>query len=194
MQSEIKAKPTQYKNILFRSRLEARWAVYFDQLGINWLYEPEYDDVEFGGCLILYKPDFYLTDYDLWVEVKAVSIRHLSDNEIRKIVGWAKNYLEILVLSGPPRIPKENTAAHYLYTFNTKKQKSNRPVAQIWWCECPKCGKIDIRPHGGIPVDCDRTCYPEPSIDLLGDEIPEPEGHKSARLKKACAAANNYEF
>lgn len=33
--------PTMYKGIQFRSRLEARWAVFFDTLGIKWEYEPQ---------------------------------------------------------------------------------------------------------------------------------------------------------
>ncbi len=194
MWNEIKAKPTNYKNILFRSRLEAKWAIFFDELGIKWKYEPKYDDVEYRGFLIQYKPDFYLPDHDLWIEVKATSILHLSDGEIRKIVGWANDYLEILVLSGAPRIPRENTKAHYLYTYNPKKKKVNRPVASMWWCECPKCGRIDFRPCGSIPVDCDKTCYADPPVNLFGEELPEPEGHKSPRLEKACHKANNYKF
>lgn len=39
--SEFKAVQTEYKGYLFRSRLEARWAVFFDTLGIQWEYEPE---------------------------------------------------------------------------------------------------------------------------------------------------------
>ena len=34
--SEFKAVQTEYKGYLFRSRLEARWAVFFDTLGIQW--------------------------------------------------------------------------------------------------------------------------------------------------------------
>lgn len=37
----IKAIETQYKGYRFRSRLEARWAIYFDTLGVPWQYEPE---------------------------------------------------------------------------------------------------------------------------------------------------------
>jgi hypothetical protein len=33
--------PTMYKGIQFRSRLEARWAVFFDTLGIEWEYETQ---------------------------------------------------------------------------------------------------------------------------------------------------------
>lgn len=37
--SEIKPIQTRYKGYHFRSRLEARWAVFFDALGIAWKYE-----------------------------------------------------------------------------------------------------------------------------------------------------------
>lgn len=36
----IKAKPTAYKSQHFRSRLEARWAAFFDIIGWQWTYEP----------------------------------------------------------------------------------------------------------------------------------------------------------
>ena len=39
--------PTMYKGIKFRSRLEARWAVFFDTLGIEWEYEPQGYEI---GC------------------------------------------------------------------------------------------------------------------------------------------------
>lgn len=32
---------TRYAGCRFRSRLEARWAVFFDHLGIEWEYEPQ---------------------------------------------------------------------------------------------------------------------------------------------------------
>lgn len=32
---------TRYRGYLFRSRLEARWAVYFDAIGLRWEYERE---------------------------------------------------------------------------------------------------------------------------------------------------------
>jgi hypothetical protein len=36
----IKAHPTKYKEVLFRSRLEARWACFFDLASWKWEYEP----------------------------------------------------------------------------------------------------------------------------------------------------------
>ena len=37
----MRPKETKYKGYWFRSRLEARWAIFFDTLGLKWLYEPE---------------------------------------------------------------------------------------------------------------------------------------------------------
>lgn len=64
----IKAINTYYGGHYFRSRLEARWAHVFDDLGLAWEYEPQ-------GYLVgenrrSYLPDFRLPDIGWWVEVK----------------------------------------------------------------------------------------------------------------------------
>lgn len=77
--SSIKAIQTRYAGCHFRSRLEARWAVFFDTLGIQWEYEPQGFELEWRlsagwGCEdsepIKYLPDFWLPELGLWVEVK----------------------------------------------------------------------------------------------------------------------------
>lgn len=40
MNYTIKSHPTIYKGVTFRSRLEARWAAFFDLAGWSWEYEP----------------------------------------------------------------------------------------------------------------------------------------------------------
>ena len=62
----IKAIETEYNGYRFRSRLEARWAVFFDSAGIRYEYEPEGFELSFGR----YLPDFYLPDYQVYVEIK----------------------------------------------------------------------------------------------------------------------------
>jgi len=68
----IKAIETSYAGCRFRSRLEARWAVFFDSLGLKWDYEPQGYMV--GRRLYLeprtYLPDFFLPGFNAWVEVK----------------------------------------------------------------------------------------------------------------------------
>jgi hypothetical protein len=53
----IKAIDTHYKGYKFRSRLEARWAVFFDSLKIKWDYEPEGYELGDGDR---YLPDFFI--------------------------------------------------------------------------------------------------------------------------------------
>jgi hypothetical protein len=79
--SELKAIQTEYKGYLFRSRLEARWAVFFDACGISWEYEPEGLILSDGTN---YLPDFYLPGFHCFFEVKRKSIKG-SDEEKKAI-------------------------------------------------------------------------------------------------------------
>lgn len=65
----MKAIPTIYSGVLFRSRMEARWAVAFDHLGLTWEYEPEGFNLKSGAR---YLPDFRLSFANkiLWLEIK----------------------------------------------------------------------------------------------------------------------------
>jgi hypothetical protein len=189
----IKAKRPFYRDIIFRSELEARWAVFFDYLNVQYKYEPEFDEVECDGRRILHKPDFFLVDLCLWIEVKSKILEQLDDSEIRKIVGWGK-YEGILILSGPPRILDGKSDPHYLCTWNPIKNRVNHAQRQIWWCECPKCRRIDVRPCGGVPLNCEKTCYAKPYYDVFGEELDVPDGHRSKRLREACRTAKNFVF
>lgn len=64
---QIKAIETEYKGYRFRSRLEARYAVLFDALNLDWEYEPEGFDLGDHGW---YLPDFFLKMNDLWGPAK----------------------------------------------------------------------------------------------------------------------------
>ena len=64
---KIKAIPTKYAGVQFRSRLEARWAAFFDLCGWVWEYEP----FDLDGWI----PDFKIEgdDGSLLVEIKPIS-------------------------------------------------------------------------------------------------------------------------
>jgi hypothetical protein len=70
----INALPTKYDGHEFRSRLEAKWAVMFNCLGIPYEYEPHCVTVSGDGYLpergVGYLPDFYLPDMGSYAEVK----------------------------------------------------------------------------------------------------------------------------
>lgn len=66
-EKKIKPIETLYKGYKFRSRLEARWAVFFDECGIEWEYELEGYELSNG---LFYLPDFYLPKMNTFFEVK----------------------------------------------------------------------------------------------------------------------------
>lgn len=82
----IKAIETRYAGYRFRSRLEARWAVFMDRLNVPWDYEPEgylVDDVP-------YLPDFLVypnTEFAFWLEIKG---DFPNEDELAKTKGLAE--------------------------------------------------------------------------------------------------------
>lgn len=80
-----------YSGRIFRSRLEARWAAFFDLMQINWDYEPSHYQV---GPALWYLPDFYLPDLGVWVEVKGAPFMDAAS--MAKVVSS---------VAGPQQIP-----------------------------------------------------------------------------------------
>jgi len=91
----VKAIDTQYKGYKFRSRLEARFAVFLDAMGISWDYEVQGYDLPINGR---YLPDFYLPNGDLapgysrplWIEVKAGEPTLPEINKLRELAVTTK--------------------------------------------------------------------------------------------------------
>ncbi len=77
----IHAIDTAYNGRKYRSRLEARWAVFFDAMNTKHVYEPEgYNLAGSGwartdGLNTLYLPDFWLPNLRIYVEVKPFGAR-----------------------------------------------------------------------------------------------------------------------
>lgn len=101
--------PSWYGATLYRSKVEAAWAMYYSLLDIaaeyeqwSFLLEPEPDDVvEFPpNTVVPYVPDFFLTATNLWIEVKWGRI---SDVDRFKIDALARHTRQgVLLIDGPP--------------------------------------------------------------------------------------------
>ncbi|WP_343084381.1 hypothetical protein [Blautia producta] len=103
MDKAIKPIEIQYNGFRFRSRLEARWAVFFDMIGLKYEYEVE----EFEMCGVRYLPDFYIPSLDRWFEIKA---KPLSEYEMMKCEEFCFNKdngnIKFSVLVGSPEAVK----------------------------------------------------------------------------------------
>ena len=97
----MKAIETKYKGYRFRSRLEARWAVFFDELVVDWQYEPEGFELDDVGTR--YLPDFLVTpfkDLPFWLEIKP-SAPSAEEKRKAKILS-VETKMRVFIFSGDP--------------------------------------------------------------------------------------------
>lgn len=94
------AKPTEFDGVLYRSRMEARWAVFFDRLGVKYAYEPVEFTLSDGRK---YTPDFYVEDFDTYIEMKPDDEEIILE-EAGKALILSRNRpdLRVWLAMGPP--------------------------------------------------------------------------------------------
>lgn len=99
MTPEVRSYPTKYQGCQFRSRLEARWAAFFDLVRWPWVYEP----FDLPG----YSPDFLIRKpVDMIAEVKPCLNKEAMISMSGKIIeckwpGW------IVMLGASPVKPED---------------------------------------------------------------------------------------
>lgn len=101
MDGNIRAIETEYDGHKFRSRFEARWAVFFNAIGLE--YEYEIEGFEMGE--IKYLPDFYIPSLNRWFEIKG---KPLNEAEIIKCEEFCRRVdnenIKFSVLIGSPNL------------------------------------------------------------------------------------------
>lgn len=94
---KVKAIETLYKGYKFRSRLEAKWAVYFDEIGLKWDYEIEGYELPNGDW---YMPDFYIPRFG-YIEIKALGQVTTKEIEKCRLLSTLEN-IKVSLFEGSP--------------------------------------------------------------------------------------------
>ncbi len=130
---DIKPIETRYKDYRFRSRLEARWAVFFDALHIPWKYENEGYDL---GDLGWYLPDFEL-EFDNATVMFEIKHDMPSFDEIEKAYAVGAR-----IIFGSPGIDSGNVLSHCVlepYGSSCHEYASHNHLV---FCACRYCGTL----------------------------------------------------
>lgn len=151
----MKAIETRYRDFRFRSRTEARWAVFMDALGVVWEYELEGVELDTGQR---YLPDFWLPQQQIWLEIKPLewtegpeewpgypgdkSWPREEDCNKAEALARVSGYW-VIILAGTPGHPQESNSYEGFATF-----PSGGWDFQYWWCECPICAAVGIEWQG----------------------------------------------
>ena len=160
----MKAIETIYHGYRFRSRLEARWAVFFDALGITYEYEPQGFDLD--G--VWYLPDFWLPEQGCWAEIKGVSPTEEEQTKARRFALHSGK--PVHVFSGEICVP--DPRPNLSYSFYPGEESSVFGSFH----ECIKCHKIgivqdilflEIQKLERLPC----TCYRE--LGILDPVVPD---------------------
>lgn len=152
----IPAIQTRYKGYRFRSRLEARWAVFLDHLGVKWEYEKE-------GYVLLdgtpYLPDFWLPDQGGFLEIKGGyalrDYKQMDDARVKAAKLATSSGHGVLLVTG------SLGSGEYLADLFHPKDLAE-PETEAWLAEAPP----SIRALGlwGLPEELvipGRMRYPE---------------------------------
>lgn len=185
----LKPIETHYNGYRFRSRLEARWAVFLDTLGVKYRYEPEGFDLD--G--IKYLPDFYLPELGYWLEIKPTAPNDAENNKAAALA--AAIHQNVYILIGDPEIPGDampDHEGHHVFKVWWEEHAGVYSVGwDNWhlWCECPYCGAIDLQYQGRagrMECGCIRDRNPDRYDHLMCD--------RSDRLDAAYTAARSARF
>ena len=163
---------------MYRSRLEARWAVFFRAAGIEALYETEGFDLPSD----YYLPDFYLVDLGAWFELKGQSPNQREDILARELAVATNRAVYLRV--GSPSTRLVGNASMITAYRPTPSGPLSVEDTQLF-AECPECGRVDIVLRGEAQRVCAGRCIP----------FEQPvSGWQSQRLLKAYEAAQQASF
>ncbi len=165
----VKSLNTRYKGYNFRSRLEARWAVFFEELDLLWKYEPNGFKLPSGRS---YLPDFHLVKEDIWLEVKPIldSVTTWPEHPGFDAESLFSN--NFYVLKGRPYLEYSDIG------LGPKMDSFSEQTYMAWpgydmgyyFCECPECGTIGISFEGRanrLPCGCLDKEYHNPTSRRL---------------------------
>jgi hypothetical protein len=134
----LKPIPTNYKGCQFRSRIEARWAVFLDALGLRWDYEPEGFDL--GG--VKYLPDFLLPKMGVWIEIKGADPQEDECEKAHRLA--VASGRDVFVFFGGHTLPDGEHGPPLAYWFG----KCGNADHGYAWCECRTCHSVGIAYQG----------------------------------------------
>lgn len=144
----MRALPAIYNGQRFASRLECRWAYFWDALGVPWSYEPEVLELA-GDAPITYIPDFFLPDMQCWVEIKGEIVSDVAGlliiEKCRRLA--LQSSRPVILCFSEPYDPK-------CAVFHGSKMYSS-----CRWTHCQVCGglAIGIRTGSISTIRCPRS-------------------------------------
>lgn len=154
---------THYNGCIYRSRLEARWAVFFDALGVPY----EYQKAGFTLEGVWYHPDFWLPAQHCWVIITGPPATSEEQKQGFLLALYTEKPTYLFAgEEGSIRAPGRAAAPPVAYRY--------LPVPDVWdnvplfgWGECPYCRAVGLEWVQGdafLPCGCLQQHFPQVSV------------------------------
>lgn len=147
--------PTSYNGHRFHSRLEARWAIFLDSLGIPCEYEPEYF---VAGNGVRFAPSFWLPDQECWMDVGRYPYRDdQMDDAATAVASETGKQVYVFCRSITPldaREPTRNGLIHVPAAYAIRFYGDGKKSAPFMWCRCPICDRLEMKHLGQTNGEC----------------------------------------
>ena len=172
----------EYNGFQFRSQIEARWAMLFDELGIEYLYENETYQLSHGSRRFGYLIDFCLPQLHRFIEIKNMGSTPPTDNECLKAKCLAEQNehgFPCSILYGP--ISTSQNQQHG--SARTYYPNGDISMPQLL-TECAQCGHINF---------CNDGILRFMSCDCL-QKFPDERNHMSTRLVETFSKVRKHRF
>lgn len=106
MVREVNAIETEFEGVKYRSRTEARWAVFLKHLGLHFEYESELVTLSSGEK---YLPDFFIHEFNVYFEVKPSNEDVVTEecSKARTLARDSKAH-KVWLAMGPPAAEQAN--------------------------------------------------------------------------------------
>ena len=135
----MKAIETIYNGTNYRSKTEAKWALFMDLIGCKFIYEPQAYDLGESGC---YLPDFWLPALDAFVEIKPDIVIDSRTSPTAALCAFTRK--NVFTFCGSPEDPSQHwTESGYLCTFAGPEDQTAGDTHH-WFCVCPVCKTAGI--------------------------------------------------
>jgi hypothetical protein len=148
---------TRYNGNKYRSRLEARWAVFMDNLGIEYRYE--YEGYDLDG--LWYLPDFWLPALEMWIEVKPGDPSPGDLEKIRRLTMASSESPVVLFMDVPGQ---HQISVFSVFDFNDERGPFVHRTDRKFWNDCTLCGAVWLESDEcrEEPCDCIKKRYLDP--------------------------------
>lgn len=169
--------PIYYRGSRFRSEIEARWAVFWDEVKVLWEYEKRPFPLNTGFVV----PSFWLPEVrgGVWVEVVASYPEPWQQEMAEELAQQTKQEVFFLGEVSPPG--EESSSWDSAMVFFPENGCFD---VDYWWCQCRHCKRVGLEFQG----DASRFCQFATSWEQEG------EAHATPALVRAYRRAQTVQF